>query len=160
MDFLAQAPLTLTLGKAGLGAGTTTTYTTTTATAYAIKGKAFSKAAVTNGATPTLDRNTGAAFAPIPASMGAVVLFAYDAAGVVRCAQGQAQSLDAAGNFFVAPQFPIVPDTDCPFGYLVVKAGATAVGNYVFGVSNLSAVTGVTQTFVDLVNMPDRPQIA
>lgn len=160
MDYLQQAPASMAFGKAGLAAGTTTTFSTTAALPYALKGKAFSKAAVTNGATPTLDRNTGLAFAPIAPNQGAIVVFAFDAAGNVRCAQGGVQALDSAGNFLIAPQFPIVPDTDCPFGYLVLKAGSTAVGNFVFGVNNLSGVTGMTYTFVDVAQLPDRPQIS
>jgi hypothetical protein len=160
MDSLFQAPLTQTVVKAGLAAGTTSTYSTVGATVYGIKGKAFSKAAVTNGATPATDRNTGVAFAPLAANQGAIVTFAYDAAGNIRCAQGQVQGLDPAGNFIVPPQFPAVADTDCVFGYLVLKAGATLAAPFVFGASNLSAVTGMTYAFQDVFSLPDRPQIS
>ena len=160
MDALQQTPLSLCTVKAGLAAGTTTTYSTTGATVYAIKGKAYSKAAATNAATPTTDHTTGTAFVPVAANQGSVFVFSYDASGSVRVSQGQVRSLDDAGNFIHSPQFPAIPDTDCPFGYLIVKAGATAVGNWVFGTNNLSGVTGLTYSFVDVMTLPDRPQVA
>ena len=160
MDNLQQAPVTLCVVKAGLAAGTTNTYSTVGATVYGIKGKAYSKAAATNGALPVIDRASNVAFAPMAVNQGAIVTFAYDAAGNVRCAQGQMQSLDVAGNFVISPQFPIVTDTDCVFGYLVLKAGATLAAPFVFGTSNLSGVTGVTYAFQDVLSLPDRPQVS
>ncbi len=160
MDALQQVPLTMTTMKATLAAGTTTTYSTTGTTLFCIKGKAYSKAAVTNGATPTTDHTTAAAFVGFTANNGTVVTFSYDSAGTVRCSQGPIQALDVAGNFIISPQFPIVPDTDCPFGYLVLKGASTLVGTFTFGTSNLSSVTGMTYTFVDLMTLPDRPQVA
>ena len=62
MDLLAAVPLTLSLSKATFAAGTTSTYSTTGTTVYAIKGKAYSTAAKSNVATPTVDIATGAAF--------------------------------------------------------------------------------------------------
>ena len=159
MDYLQQAPMTATLVKAGLAAGTTNTFSTTGATVWANKGKAFSKVAQTNAALPAVDRTTGVAFAPIAGGQGAIVVFAFDPAGNVRCSQGGVQSVDAANAFMVSPQFPLLPDTDTPFGYLVIKV-LPGAANYVFGTSNLSAVASVTQTFVDVVQLPDRPQIA
>jgi hypothetical protein len=160
MDYLSQVPMTMTLMKAVLAAGTTTTYSTTGTTQYCIKGKAYSKAAVTNGATPTTDHTTGAAFLPVSANQGSVYVFSYDAAGTVRVSQGQVLALDSAGLFVLSPQFPAIPDTDCPFGYLIIKAGSTASGTWTFGTNNLSSVTGITYTFVDINMLPDRPQVA
>lgn len=167
MDNLKMAPLTLCLSKATLAAGTTTTYSTTGTTVYAIKGKAYSTAAKTNVATPTVDITDGLAFTPVayPASssvggQGSVFVFCFDSGGTLRVAQGTVEQLDILGNFINAPQFPIIPDTVCPFGYLVVKLGPTAVANWTFGSSNLSGVTGVTYTFVDVITLPDRPQVS
>lgn len=167
MDNLALVPLTLCLSKATLAAGTTTTYSTTGTTVYAIAGKAYSTAAKTNVATPTVDIVDGLAFTPVtfPASAsvggtGSIFVFCFDSGGTLRVAQGTVEALDLLGNFINAPQFPIIPDTVCPFGYLVVKLGATAVANWTFGSSNLSAVTGVTYAFQDLVTLPSRPQVA
>jgi hypothetical protein len=158
MDNLAQIPLTLCTVKAALAAGTTTTFSTTGATLYCIKGRAYSRAAATNVATPTTDAATGAAFLPVAANQGSVFVFCYDSgASTLRVVQGQVQALDVAGNFILTPQFPGIPDTLCPFGWLVVKAGSTAVGNWVFGTNNLSGVTGLTYSFSDCMTLPDRP---
>lgn len=157
MDNLAQIPLTLCTVKATLAAGTTTTYSTTGTTVYCIKGRAYSKAAVTNGATPTTDAATGVAFLPVAANQGSVFVFCYDSGGNIKVVQGQVQALDVAGNFVLTPQFPGIPDTLCPFGWLVAKAGSTAVGNWVFGTNNLSGVTGLTYSFSDCMTLPDRP---
>jgi hypothetical protein len=160
MDMLFQAPLTLCMVKAGLAAGTTSTFSTTGATVYSIRGKAYSVAAATNGATPTTDANTVAAFPSLVANQGAIVVFGYNAAGAVKCMQGNIQALDATGNFILAPQFPPIPDTVTPFGYLVLKAGSTLVGTFIFGTNNLSAVTGMTYAFQDVVTLTDRPQVS
>lgn len=164
MDNLQNAPVTMCVSKATLAAGTTTTFSTTGATLYAINGKAYSTAAAANAATPTTDANTGLAFQGIPPNFGSVFVFAYNGNGVaataVRVVQGPVQALDASGNFITAPNLPIVPDGLCAFGYLVVKAGATA-STWTFGSSNLAGPpTGVTLAFQDLMTLPGRPQVA
>ena len=160
MDNLQAPPLSLCLSFAGLVAGTTTTYTTANAVTYSIGGIAYNKAAVTAGATPTLDTNTGAAFIAVAANTGCAFLFGFDAAGNLKVAQGPAQALDVAGNFFIPPQFPVMPDTATVFGYLVFKGGATLAAPWVFGVGNLSAVTGAVFSFKNLVTLPGRPVVA
>ncbi len=65
MDNLANYPVTMALGKASLVAGTTTTITTTGTLAYTIKSKAYTRAALTNSATPTVDYADGLAFTPL-----------------------------------------------------------------------------------------------
>lgn len=167
MDNLQSYPVTQTTTKAGLGAGTTTTYSTANTVQYSIKGKAYLKTAVANGAVPVTDAVdalpfTAQAFPANAASggQGSVYVFGFDAAGNIKVAQGTVENLDVQGNFITAPQFPVVPDTIAPFGYMVVKLGPTAVANWTFSVNNLSGVTGVTYTFVDIQALPDRPQIA
>jgi|SRR6185369_109897 len=165
MDQLLQVPLTLTTNKAGLTAGTTTTYSiTANPLLYAIRGKAFSKATVTNGATPTTDANSGLAFKAQAIGTGSVYVFGYDASGNVKVSQGSIENLDPTGAFFAAPLLPDVVDTMCPFGYLLVRlapatATTPAVAPWTFGTNNLSGVTGVTYTFVDVMTLPDRPQV-
>lgn len=160
MDALKVVPLTLCANKAGLVAGTTTTYSiTANPLQYAIRGKFYSKATVTNGATPTTDAITGAAFVGIPVNAGSIFVFGYDASGNLKVTQGQVAALDVAGNFLYSPQIPMVQDTVCPFGYLVVKVGSTGA-LWTFGTSNLSGATGVTYAFQDLLTLPDRPQIS
>lgn len=160
MDALQQVPLTLCLSKVALAAGTTTTISTTGTTIFGIRGKAYSKAAITNGATPTTDAATGLAFPALSANQGTVVVIGLDASGNVKAVQGSIQALDVSGNFITAPQMPAVPDTMCPIGYIVLKGGSTLVGTWTFGTNNLSSVTGMTYTFVDVIGLPDRPQVA
>lgn len=172
MDNQALAPLTLALGKVALAAGTTTTISNTGTTIFAIRGKAYSKAAMTNAATPTTDWSTGVAFIPVLVNQGSVYLVGFDSGGNVRCIQGTINALDTvSGLFITAPQFggmggPAGSGSTnfdfCPIGYVVIKCGSTFVlaGGWIFGSSNLSAVTGVTYTFVDVIGFPDRPQVA
>jgi hypothetical protein len=160
MDLQQLSPLTLALGKAALAAGTTTTISTTGTLAYAIGGIGYSKSAITNGATPTTDFATGAAFTGITANQGTVVLIGLDASGNVKACQGAVQALDVSGNFILAPQFPSPVDGFCPIGYIVLKGGSTLVGSWTFGTNNLSSVTGMTYTFVDCIGWPSRPRVS
>ena len=163
MDNLAFPSLTACLTNVALAAGTTTTVSTpgspAGSTVFAIKSKAFTKAALANGATPTTDATTGVAFPGVAANQGTVIVLGFDNAGNLKASQGPIQALDSAGAFVLSPQFPVLPDTICPIGYIVIKAGATAVGSWVFGTNNLSGVTGLVYTFVSCaLGMPDRPQ--
>lgn len=161
MDFLSQQSLTGCLMNAALAAGTTSTISTTGTTHFAIKGKAYSTAAKTNAATPTTDAATGQAFTGITANQGTVVVVGLDSTGAVKAAQGTVTALDSSGAFVVAPQMPYVPDTMCPIGYIVLKAGSTLSGTWTFGTSNLSGVSGMTYTFVSVaLGLPERPQIS
>lgn len=161
MDILQATPLTLSLVKAAVVAGTTSTLSNTGAINYAIRGKAYTRAALSNTAAPTVDATTGLAFAPILPNTGAVIVIGVNAAGTLVACQGAAQALDVAGNFIAAPQFPMVVDNFCPIAYEVIKAGATASAlGFVFGTSNQSGVTGITYALQDIISLPDRPQVA
>lgn len=161
MDTLMQLPSTIFLGKAVLAAGTTSTLSSTGAFSFAIKGKAYAHAALSNTATPTTDAATGAAFVPVVTNKGSIFVIGRNAALTLQCVQGSIEDLDASGNFINAPQFGPIPDTMCPLGYIVIKAGATASANgWVFGTSNMASVTGITYTFVDVVTLPARPQVS
>ena len=160
MDALFQVPLTMCSTKAGLAAGTTTTLTTANTSLYSIGGKAYSKAGASNAATPTTDGTTAAAFVAVAVGYGCVFVLGYNSAGTLTVCQGPQQALDASSNFLNAPQFPAVPDTMCPVGYLVTKVGSTGSA-WTFGSSNLAGPpTGVTHTFVDVFTLPGRPQVA
>ena len=165
MDILAQNPLTLALQKAGVVAGTTTTLTITTATPFALKGKAFVVAAAANGAVPIVDDITAAAFVPVTPGTGAAFVIAVDAAGVLRVTQSALWALDpaltsGAALFITGPQMPAVKDTRCPLAYLVVKVGSAGAA-WTFGVSNMAGPPANTSlTFVDVVTLPERPQVA
>lgn len=158
-DQLAQVPLTMCTMKATIAAGTTTTLTTTGVTLFCIKGKAYSRAALTNQATPTTDFATGAAFVGVAINKGSIFAVGFDSGGTLRCVQGTVTDLDASGAFIVSPSFGPTPDTFCPIGYIVIKVASNG-STWTFGSSNLSGVTGVTYTFVDVMTMPDRPQIS
>jgi hypothetical protein len=159
MDVYAQAPITLCLGNATLVAGTTSTITNS-AVAYTINGKTYSKAGVSNGATPTTDAATGLAFVPLTANKGCTFLIGYNAANVMLVTQGDLVDLSPAGNFMYAPNFGPVPNDFCPVGYEVVKAGSTAVGSWTFGTSVQTPLTGMTYTFTNITTLPDRPQVS
>lgn len=178
MDNLQIAPLTASFSKAGLAAGSTTTLTQTlaggaTTNILAIRGEMYSVAALSNTATPTVDYATGKAFLPVLQNFGSVFMVGFDHAGGLHVIQGQVSALDTVtepGNFLTAPQFGGLgpagsgsTDQDfCPIGYVVVQCGATAnnTTGWVFGTSNMSAVTGVTYTFRDLCGITDRPQVS
>ena len=166
MDGLQILPLTQCNTKVGLAAGTTTTINTpgvpAGAAVYAIRSKLYSRAVGANLATPTLDAATGLAFPPIKASQGTVVVVGFDASGNLRAMQGTVAATDGAvaGGFALAPQFPVVPDWICPVGYIIAKADSTLSGTWTFGSSNLSGVSGMTYVFVDVAQIPDRPQFS
>ena len=160
MDTLQQAPLTLCLTKAGLSAGTTSTVTTTATVTYANRGKLYSKAALTNQATPTTDAVTGLAFPALNPNQGVEVILGFDVSGNLKAMQGSIAPLDGQGNFIGARIVPTVPDGVVPFGYIILKAGTTLSGTFTFGTSNLSGVTGMTYSFQDIATLPDRPQIS
>jgi len=154
--------ITMCFVAGGLAAGTTSTISTTATIPFCINGKALSKTAITNGATPTTDVCTGSAFTPVKTNQGSIFVVGLDATGAQKVCQGRVQALDpASGLFITAPEFPLIPDTVCPIGYIVIKAGSTAAaGGWVFGTNNMASVTGVTYTFVDVMALPFRPQIA
>jgi hypothetical protein len=157
---LRMGGATFVTTKAGLSGitGAATTFSTTAAIVYAINGKAYSKAAVSGGATPTTDSITGVAFVPLAANQGCAFLFHVNAAGTIGVAQGGVQALDKSGAFVVPPQFADVPDTVAPFGYVIVKDGSTG-GAWTFGTSNWNA-TGITVSVQDILSTPGRAQVS
>ena len=174
-DSLQQTPLSLCVSKATLAlSGGVATFTTTGATLYSIKGKAYSTGAAAGAATGTTDSNTGTTFVPIPAgtaasgsnpgtAYGSVFVFAYKgdatAAAAIKIYQGQVVAVDpVTGKFPIAPQFPTIPDSVTPFGYALIT-GATNSAAFAFGTSLWNA-TGITVTAVDVMTLPDRPQVA
>ena len=163
-DNQANVPVTMCLSKVTLAAGSTTTINTTGTTIFAIRGKAYSLAALTNQATPTVDFATGVAFIPVKTNQGSVFMVGVDHGGTLRCVQGTVVPLDGIANsglFINAPNFGGLPADFCPIGYIVIQAGTTAAAaGWVFGTNNLSSVTGIAYTFVDVVGEPDRPQVS
>jgi|GEM_PF-2158743 len=162
MDIQQFSPITACLTKVTLAAGTTSTLSTTGTTTYLIRSKFYTKAALTNQATPTTDALTGAAFVAVPANYGSIYAVGFNAAGTLSCVQGTVEALDVNGAFVQAPNFGGLPLDFAMIGYVVIKAGSTASSapGWVFGTSNMSSVTGITYTFVDATGLPDRPQIS
>jgi hypothetical protein len=160
MNNLENVAGTRCLMHAALIAGTTTTLTTTGVTHYSIKGKTYTKAAMTNAANATTDANTGAAFSltPLAVNKGTVYVVGLNAAGTNLVAQGSVVDLDAVGGFIIAPQFPPIPDTMCPIGYVTAANGPTGSA-WTWGTSNWTA-TGLVDVFVSVSELPPRPQIA
>lgn len=159
MDNLQTLPITMCMSKAAVAAGTTSTLSSTNAITYALRSKMYSRTALANQATPTLDGNSGLVYKPIVAGYGSVFVIGLTATGAVVVMQGSVEVVDALGAFANAPQFPVVPDGVCPIAYQMVKAGPTAVGGWVYGTGNQSGVTGITTTFTDVAQLPDRPQV-
>lgn len=156
MDLYQQSPLSRSNDAAGASAGTTTTVTTARIMPFTIKGKAYRGAALTNQAFPTTDLLTGAAFVAIAASQAVILVLGFNAAGTLCAIQGKTVNLDANNNCTIAPQFPPIKDTMAPFAYVVCKNGSTG-SSWTPGSSNWTA-TGMTATFVDINDIPDRPQ--
>lgn len=158
MDRLSQIALTQNFTKAGAAAGTTTTVTTTATVQFTIVGKSYSKAAITNQAFPATDHTTGAAFVAVAVSKGCILVLGFDKDGTLGVAQGPVESVDADDNFVLAPQFPAIKETLCPFAYVVCKNGSDGSA-WTPGTSNWTA-TDLTDTFVDVSMLPARPQVA
>jgi hypothetical protein len=159
MDYLAQAPSTMFFAKAGLAVGTTTTTTTanTIVFYYSINGKSGTATGASNGATPTTDINTGAAFLPVGLNKAGVFVFGYNLAGTLLCAQGEIVDYSDAGVFAKAPHFPALPDNFVVIGYELVKVISTG-SSWVMGTHNQAALTGITKVFQDCSSLPGRPQ--
>ena len=161
MENIQRYNMTAFFAKAGLAAGTTTTTTTSNGTVffYAIRGKAYTATGASNGATPTTDAVTGAAFTAIAVNKAGVFVWCYDTSGALKVVQGTIEDYTDAGVFARAPQFPAIPDTLCPIGYELVKVISTG-SSWTMGSSNQASQTGITKVFVDCATLPDRPQIS
>lgn len=158
----------LSSGLLTCAAAAETVHDTTVTIDYVLDGIIASKTAITDGATPTTDYVTGAAFSPIVGGgsvagaygNGCIVLWGLIAGGTVKCIQGAQQALDVSGNFIVAPAMPNYPSTFVPFAYQVLKAKATASATaIVFGTANWNA-TGFTNVIKNVMVLPVRPVVA
>lgn len=159
----AVAGSNMNFARVALAAGTTTTITTTVAAMYSIGGKIYTKDAITNGATPTTDVMTGAAFVPLPVptsaadAKGCAFVVALNAAGDVKVAQGPLVNVNDVTGGSAMYQLPMLSDDLCPIGYIIVKGSASQVATWTFGTNNLSSVTGITYVFGNLSSLPAQP---
>ena len=151
---------TQSFAKVNAVAGTTSTVTTTVASDFIINGKFGTQLNIlTNEATPTTDHLTGIAFPALAINEGCAIVLGTTIAGgdTVVAVQGVIEALDSTGGeFIVAPDFATVPDTMCPFAYIIIQNGSTGAA-WTFGTTTFAA-TGITDVFVDISIMPDRPQ--
>jgi hypothetical protein len=135
--------------------GAETVHDTTVTICYCVDGRAKTKTAITDGATPTTDAVTGSTFTPLTANKGCIFVWCLNASGTVKVVQGPIADM-SGGEFIVYPQFPNIPEDLTPFAYTVDEAGSTA-GTITFGSSNWNA-TGRTVTHVNVFVLPRRPQ--
>ena len=155
-DLLAGTNLCTTSGLL-TATGAETVYDTTAVINFAIDGILFSKAAITDGATPTLDHN-GVLFNTLAASRGCALLFLLNAAGTVSVMQGPTEVIDESGTFDKAPEFPESPDGTVAFAYMILENDSTG-STFTIGTSNWNA-TGATNSIKNLGLLPSRPQVS
>ncbi len=132
------------------------TYNIATAVSFAIDGKAYEKATVSGGTTPTANP-ASTTFTTLAASEGCLLVWTLTSAGTVGLWQSDVKSLDESGEFIVAPEFPSVDlETYCPIGYTVLTNDSTG-STFTIGSTNWNA-TGATATTVSVLTLPRRPQ--
>jgi hypothetical protein len=164
MNLNQSNALTLSLANAGLSAGTTSTYSSAATTECIINGKwGTTLAAQTNTASPTTDANTGAAFVALTDNQISVFVWGVTADGAIAVCQGSVQDTATGvtttpGTVHTAPQFPTLPADFCPLAYTLIQTAPSAA-TWTFG-SGEWAATGITDTWVNVAVLPDRPQIS
>lgn len=150
----------MAMGNCGFVADTSaTTYDIGTAIDFCINGKAYTKATVSNGASPTTDGTTGAAFNAILPDKACVVVVALNSSGTVSFHQGPIVDVDGTADTLKhAAQLPLVDtNTYCPIAYLKLQTdGTSSAAGLLPGTANWDA-TGLTTTVVNLITLPARP---
>lgn len=157
--------ITINAVSAAMVAGTTSTYTTTVTTAGCINGKFMTTlGAQTNTATPTTDATTGAAFVAMTPNNCCALVFGQTLAGAIAMCQGPIIPTNVGvtttvGSFVRAPQFPDLPDNFCPLAYTIVRTAPSAAA-WTPGTSSWTASGVSATTFQNVMQLPNRPQIA
>ena len=143
------------------GTGAETVYDTTISILFSVDGVMKTKTAVTDGATPTTDGNTGAAFTAVLPDQASVFVWCMNAGGTVSLRQGSVVTVDGDTDDMVnALQWPSIPDSVTPFAYTIYQTtGASAAGGLKPGTDNWNAA-GLTATHVNISTLPKRPQYA
>lgn len=135
--------------------GAATTYSSS-AVSYALDGRAYTKAAVAGGATPTTDAVSGAAMT-LTANKAAVFAWCLNAAGTVQVIKGPtANWTDTTANSTVV-LLPEIPPTSVLVAYVVIKGGSTVSGTWTFGSSNWNATGIVIDAVVNRFSLPVAP---
>jgi hypothetical protein len=143
------------------GTGAETVYDTTVTISYCVDGVMKTKTAVTDGATPTTDGNTGAAFNAVGPDEVSVFVWGLNVSGTVSVYQGSVEAVDGDTNVAkIYPQFPMIPDGITPFAYTIFQTdGTSSAGGLLFGTANWNA-TGLTATHVNVSTLPLRPRVS
>jgi hypothetical protein len=143
----------------GLSGAATTYSTGALALNYAIKGQLFVKAQVSGGTTPIVDGSTGASMT-LSANQAALFVWAVNAAGTVAVFKGPTKAwTDTSALSTECPRPMTISDLWTPFAEVIVKAGATTVGNWVFGTSNWNATGIVVDPVKNLAVYTAEPQL-
>lgn len=144
--------------------GTTNTWNNAVASQCVIGGK-YTVALATNSnasETPTTDANTSAAFIAMTPNKACAFVFGVNAAGTLVAAQGPITATETGitttvGAFKLAPAFPPIPDDFCPIAYTLVRTAPDASA-WTFGTSNWGASGVTVSDFIDVCELPERPQ--
>lgn len=143
--------------------GAETVHDTTVTIAFSIEGKAYTKTAITDGATPTTDAVTAAAFVALTGAgssaggQGCAFVWCLNSSGTVKVVQGPVTTLDSSGNFVPgAPQFPGIPSDLTPFAYSISKHYGVST-TFTFGTDNWNK-SGHTHAIQNVHTLPRRPQ--
>ena len=132
---------TATAGAALTGlSGAATTYSSSLF-GFALAGRAYAKAAVAGGATPTTDGAAGTAMTLV-ANQAAAFVWAVNAAGTVLVFKGPTVSWTDTTASSTACPLPVIPASVTQFAAHTVQAGSTTSGTWTFGSSNWNA-TGI-----------------
>jgi hypothetical protein len=129
-----------------LTSGSVKTYSTS-AFGYALNGDAWSNAAVSATAAPTLDGNTGLAFVAQAAGTAAAYVWAIDASQVIKVFKGPTVSWTDATASSTACPLPAIPGNVTPFAVHTIQNSATTGSSWTFGVGLWNA-TGITTPVV------------
>lgn len=142
--------------------GAETVHDTTVTINFSVEGKAYTKTAITDGATPTTDHVTGSAFSGLTGvasggGEGCIFVWCLNSSGTVKVIQGPKMDLDSSGNFVQgAPQFPDIKSDVTPFAYMVSKHYGQGT-TFTFGSSNWNT-TGYSHAIQNVHTLPRRPQ--
>lgn len=137
--------------------GAATTYDTTATINFSVNGELYQKTAITGGATPTTDINTGAAFVSLGTNKRSVFVWMMNNAGTVAVAQGEVVSTDESNLPIGLPQFPHIPTGYTPFAFHYFQTTAASAA-FLFGTTNWTG-TGFTKFIRNVSVLPARPQL-
>lgn len=138
--------------------GAETVYDTTVIIEFSIDGIAYRKAAVTDGATPTTDGVTAAAFDAVTPDKACIFAWCLNASGTVSLIQSEIVEVDGVTDLLEQPiQFPNIPSDRVAFAYTLYQTdGTSSASGLRPGTDNWNA-TGLTVTHRNLMDQPSRP---